>query len=180
MNVNGLVSQMYEGEVFEYELFWKIDGNIGECSQWYTGNGFSDGSHHFISAEHYMMIGKAKLFNSNGINDNIIKRMLATKSPREVKSLGREVKGFDARTWDDHKFDLVVEGNYLKFSQDAKLKAMLLDTDDAILVEASPYDPIWGIGLAANHIDSRLPPNWKGLNLLGFALMQVRSKLQEQ
>lgn len=72
---------------------------------------------------------------------------------------------------------LVVEGNVAKFSQNPDLKEFLLGTGDAVIVEASPYDKIWGIGLKANDERARNPETWRGENLLGFALMDVREEL---
>lgn len=175
--MNELVSNIIEGNQVEYELFWKIDGNLGVCSQWYTGNGFTDDINHYISAEHFMMVGKANLFNTKGNNSKLISKMLSTKYPSTVKSYGRQVKGFSAEVWDSYKYGIVVYGNYLKFSQDKKLGDMLMSTGDAILVEASPYDQIWGIGLEDGHPNCRTPTQWNGLNLLGFALMDVRQSL---
>lgn len=85
---------------------------------------------------------------------------------------------FDDQIWLQHRWDIVVRGNAAKFGQHEALKAFLLQTGDRILVEASPFDHIWGIGMAASHPDAEKPENWKGLNLLGFALMEVRSRLQ--
>jgi ribA/ribD-fused uncharacterized protein len=73
----------------------------------------------------------------------------------------------------------VVEGNLHKFSQDENLKEFLLNTNERILVEASPMDKIWGIGLAADHPNIENPILWKGENLLGFALMEVRDELRK-
>ena len=100
-------------------------------------------------------------------------------SPAEYKKLGRKVKGFDATVWDEKKLDIVVEGNKAKFGQNPDLKEFLLDTGDAILVEASPYDKIWGIGLdRETALNSRIE-DWNGENLLGCALMEVRDWLKD-
>lgn len=79
--------------------------------------------------------------------------------------------------WAAHRFAAVVDGNRGMFGADPQLGAYLLGTGDAVLVEASPVDAIWGIGLAADHPDAPHPSRWPGLNLLGFALMQVRAEL---
>jgi len=105
-------------------------------------------------------------------------RIIAAKHPAETKKLGREVTGFDPLVWDAQKYDLVVTGNYHKFSQHAELQEYLLTTGDRVLVEASPVDAIWGIGLAADHPDALQPARWPGQNLLGFALMEVRDQLR--
>lgn len=120
-----------------------------------------------------MMAEKARIFQDFEIRDKI----LQCTSPGEAKKLGREVKSFDEEHWNDHRFRIVVEGNYHKFSQNEDLKQFLVQTNDRILAEASPVDAIWGIGLAASHDFAKLPSNWRGLNLLGFALMEVRDSL---
>ncbi|MEO0340141.1 MAG: NADAR family protein, partial [Bacteroidota bacterium] len=87
------------------------------------------------------------------------------------------VRGFKPEVWDENKVEIVVEGNFHKFSQAPELKEFLLNTKDRILVEASPYDKIWGIGLNAQAEGIENPDTWKGQNLLGFALMEVRDQL---
>ena len=78
----------------------------------------------------------------------------------------------------DHRFDIVVKGNLLKFSQNEHLKEFLVNTGNRILVEASPTDRIWGIGMQQGEPGIEAPKKWNGLNLLGFALMEVRDELQ--
>ncbi len=95
----------------------------------------------------------------------------------EAKALGRKVHGFDADAWDRVGRDKVVIGNLAKFSQNPALSGDLVSTEDAILVEASPYDKIWGIGMGADDARDSTPQEWKGRNYLGFALMRVRSML---
>ena len=81
--------------------------------------------------------------------------------------------------WKSARFDVVVKGNLAKFSQNERLKSYLLSTADRIIVEASPKDDVWGIGLEESAIDVINPRKWKGTNLLGFALMEVRDLLKE-
>jgi ribA/ribD-fused uncharacterized protein len=95
-----------------------------------------------------------------------------------VKDLGRQVKGFVEADWDRAKRRIVTEGNLAKFAQNGRLRDFLLSTGDRILVEASPVDQIWGIGLAADDEKARNPLEWRGDNLLGFALMDVRDDLR--
>ena len=98
--------------------------------------------------------------------------------PQKLKSLGRKVPNFDDRAWHKERFNIVVEGNYQKFSQNPKLKRRLLATGTRELVEASPRDRIWGVGFGAkNALKNR--SRW-GLNLLGKALMEVRERLQKE
>jgi hypothetical protein len=94
-----------------------------------------------------------------------------------IKKLGRLVKEYDDEVWKEHRFDVVVSGNYAKFTQNEELKKFLLSTGNRIIVEASPKDTIWGIGMDEFDEDAINPKKWKGTNLLGFALMEVRSKI---
>lgn len=129
--------------------------------------------HRFASAEHFMMAEKARLFGDFEILDKIIH----APNPGAAKAFGREVRGFKQDIWDDNRFEIVVAANMAKFSQNESLKAFLLSTNERVLVEASPVDKIWGIGLAEEAENIENPLTWKGLNLLGFALMEVRTQL---
>lgn len=142
-------------------------------SQWFPA-AFTVAGETYATAEHWMMAEKARLFG----NEDVRQRIIASGHPNEAKKLGRQVTGFDAPMWDAQKLDLVVSGNYHKFSQHAALQEYLLTTGDRVLVEASPVDAIWGIGLAADHPDATQPARWPGENLLGFALMTVRDQLR--
>lgn len=82
--------------------------------------------------------------------------------------------------WDASKYQIVVDGNAAKFGQNDALKAFLLGTGNAVLAEASPYDGIWGIQLAAEDPLATDPKCWQGENLLGFALMEVRDLIRGQ
>lgn len=110
-------------------------------------------------------------------DDDIRQKMLASNDPKEIKALGRQVKNFDAETWKRVSPDIVVKGNLHKFRQNPELCQFLLDTGEKILVEASPYDTIWGIGMQESESGVDNPENWKGTNFLGFALMEVRGIL---
>ena len=144
-------------------------------SQWYdcafTVNGIT-----FHTSEQFMMASKARLFN-----DVIVyQKIMSADNPRDYKKLGREIQGFDQATWDARKYDIVVEGNKAKFSQNLELGEYLLSTGNAILVEASPYDRIWGIGLDREQAEKGTPAEWKGENLLGCALMETRDWLNNK
>lgn len=128
----------------------------------------------YTTTEHYMMAEKARLFNNCPI------AILNAETPSIAKKLGRKVSNFDEVTWNDACYDIVVEGNYLKFSQNDDMKKVLLSTGDTVIVEASPWDNIWGIGLGMAHPDADNPKNWQGTNLLGFALMDVRERLRNE
>ncbi|KAJ3336268.1 hypothetical protein HDU93_003176 [Gonapodya sp. JEL0774] len=120
------------------------------------------------------MAGKARIF---GDMENLEAILAATK-PGAVKSLGRKVTPYDDDVWSRERYQVVVRGNLAKFSQNIALKEFLLATGEKILVEASPLDRIWGIGLAKTAPEADKPSQWKGLNLLGFALMEVRERLR--
>lgn len=172
------IESIEQTEQKEFLFFWghqpSKDGSIIKTcmSQWWPADFEEDGIV-YKTAEHYMMAGKARLFNDQEIAEKII----AKTSPKDVKDLGRQIRNFDAALWDKHKYTIVEQGNYLKFSQNNNLKQFLLQTGSKVLVEASPVDPIWGIGLAEDHADTKDPLKWKGENLLGFALMEVRDKI---
>lgn len=159
--------------------FWghtpSVKGITESCmSQWYDVE-FEVAGVKYHTAEQYMMAQKALLFDDKQVFDQI---MLAD-NPRDYKALGRKIRKFDSKIWDARKYDIVVEGNKAKFSQNDDLKEYLLSTGDAILVEASPYDRIWGIGLYPGQAAKGSIDQWRGLNLLGAALMEVRDWLWE-
>lgn len=126
----------------------------------------------YCCAEQYMMAKKAKLF---GDRQTFLK-IMKSDSPKEIQELGRKISNFDQQLWDAHKQLIVYQGNILKFSQNEDLRNLLMSTKGKILVEASPIDKIWGIGLGENESEEILcdPKNWRGLNLLGFTLTALR------
>jgi len=175
-----LVDFVNRGNKVKYVFFWghqeKEHAVTKSCfSQWYDCK-FSEDGKEFISAEHYMMYQKAKLFGDNHASE----RVLLASNPGEAKSIGREVLGFRQDLWEEKRFDIVVNANLAKFSQSDEMRDFLVQTGNRILVEASPVDKIWGIGLAQDNAASENPNTWKGLNLLGFALMEVRYRLTRQ
>lgn len=180
-NNNWLKEEYRDGKNLSFLFFWghrpSKDGSITKScfSQWWIAPFEKDGRT-YPTAEHWMMAGKANLFN----DADIATKILAEENPDKVKKLGRLIKGFDATVWDAHKFDIVLNGNLLKFSQHPSLQTFLLSTTDKILVEASPVDPVWGIGMAADHADINDPQKWKGENLLGYALMEARDQLRSE
>jgi ribA/ribD-fused uncharacterized protein len=142
-------------------------------SQWWLSS-FEVDKVVYKTAEHWMMAKKAELFGDKEVLEQILK----VNSPAEAKKFGREVKNYDDKFWLANRYEIVKEGNYHKFSQNADLKTFLINTNDRVLVEASPVDPIWGIGMASDDKDIMYPEMWKGLNLLGFGLMEVRDELR--
>ena len=129
----------------------------------------------YATAEHYMMAEKARLFKDERTRQQI----LAAEHPHAAKKLGRHIQPFHESVWKQQRFAIVVQGNLAKFSQYPALKDFLLQTGERILVEASPMDTIWGIGLAQDNSQANDPTKWRGDNLLGFALMVVRDQLQQ-
>lgn len=127
----------------------------------------------FTSSEQLFMYTKARLFHDTEISIKI----LSVSTPKEAKALGRKVAAFDPIKWDNVKYDLMCIACYHKFKQNDKLKKALLATEDTLLVEASPTDAIWGIGMDVSHPDIDNPHMWKGQNLLGKALSHVRHAL---
>jgi ribA/ribD-fused uncharacterized protein len=119
------------------------------------------------------MAGKARLFGDAEAEA----RVLADPDPGKAKGAGRTVRGFDEAAWIEHRFDIVVAGNRAKFGALKPLRNFLLATSGKVLVEASPYDTIWGVGLSERQPEAVRPSQWRGLNLLGFALMDVRADL---
>lgn len=151
----------------QYEFFWS-----GPFSQWYPST-FHNAGIKFCTAEQFMMYHKAILFNDKKIASQILK----TNNPRQQKALGRKVSNFDENKWNNRARDIVILGNHCKFSQNKDLKKILIDTAPRTLVEASPYDKIWGIGL--DETDAKRIPakSWPGKNWLGLALTKVRNDL---
>lgn len=178
-DVNWLRSAAQSGARLKYVLFWghseAQQSEVGKAclSQWYPSPFTLDGLT-FPTAEHYMMFRKAQLFN----DDETARRILSSSGPEAVKALGRGVRGFQEPIWQQSRVSIVVEGNLAKFSQCAPLRDFLVGTKHRVLVEASPVDKVWGIGLAADDPHAENPLEWRGLNLLGFALMDVREQLR--
>lgn len=151
-------------------LFWG-----GVFSQWYQSP-FIANSIRFDNAEQWMMWNKAVLFGDKEAAEKILR----TSDPKRIKAIGRAVKNFDTKKWNAAAFDIVVEGSFHKFSQDTGLMDILVETGDDILVEASPYDNIWGVGMHSDDPDIFDQKKWKGTNLLGKALMVTRAKLRNE
>ena len=173
-----LIESVKKGKRPHYLFFWghtpRPDSSIGRevFSQWWVAPFLVDGQR-YATAEHWMMAEKARLF----ADDVALEKILAASSPAQAKKLGRTVKGFDEHRWKGQRFNIVVAGNLAKFGQHEALKIFLLNTGNKVLVEASPVDRIWGIGLSADNPSAENPESWRGLNLLGFALMVVRERL---
>jgi ribA/ribD-fused uncharacterized protein len=174
-----LSAYLKHGGRVHYLFFWghqpEPDGSISKrcLSQWFEAPFEIDGVR-YATAEHYMMAEKARLFNDR----QTLELVLKASNPAAAKAAGRAVKNFDEGLWVARRFEIVVAANVAKFSQNSALGEFLCRTGDKILVEASPVDRIWGIGLAGDHPHAGNPATWQGLNLLGFALMQARAQLR--
>jgi ribA/ribD-fused uncharacterized protein len=175
--LQNIIEKFQRKDKLEFLFFWghtAKDEITKSCfSQWFPIQ-FEENQLIYKTAEHYMMAGKAKLFNDLETFEEVLK----SETPNEAKSLGRKVKNFDPKLWDDHKYEIVKRANFLKFSQNPKFKEFLMSTDDKVLIEASPYDRIWGIGMLETDPRANDPYLWDGENLLGFALMEVRDELR--
>ena len=173
-----LLDQVKRGKRQKYVFFWGHRGKKGEVtkacfSQWFRSP-FTVEGRHYATAEHWMMAEKARLFGHYEIYEEIFK----AQTPGKAKALGRKVEGFKPDIWDAEKIRIVVKGNHHKFSQNKDLGEFLLGTGKRVIVEASPVDKIWGIGLEQSDEHIENPRKWKGQNLLGYALMEVRDLLR--
>jgi ribA/ribD-fused uncharacterized protein len=167
-----------QGRTMDLLLFYghqpRRDGRIGaSClSQWWPAAFIVDGGR-YPTAEHFMMVGKARLFG----DEAAAQRIIEAPDPKTAKEFGRAVQNYDEDAWAANRYRIVVDGSIAKFGQNGPLREYLLSTTGRVLVEASPSDRIWGIGLEAGDDRATRPSQWKGLNLLGFALMDARDQL---
>ena len=174
-DLDWLHAEMASGMRQKFVYFWghkrRSDNAVTKAcfSQWWSSPYEVEGNR-YATAEHWMMAEKARLFG----DEEKCAEILDCEDPGKAKALGRQVLNFDNKTWNRSKYDIAVQGNLHKFSQHKNLGEFLRNTGKRVLVEASPVDKIWGVGLAQ---DDRLiedPSNWRGQNMLGFALMSVR------
>jgi len=179
-DIKWLTEKFENGDSLKFLYFWghtkKHDLDVGNfCfSQWFespfTINGLT-----YRTTEHWMMAQKALLFN----NREIYRKIVNCENPGEAKELGRQVIGFDENIWRENRFDIDRLGNIHKFNQNREMGEYLLKTGNRTLVEASPVDTIWGIGLTKDSSEIDNIYTWRGLNLLGFALMETRDFLKD-
>lgn len=151
----------------KYVFFWD-----GIYSQWYHSPIVIDDVN-YNCCEQYMMHQKALFFG----DIETAKKIMKTPSPRDQKMLGRSVKNFNKDLWDRVNLNIVYKANLAKFTQIKELREALLNTGNRILVEASPYDQIWGIGMGEEEPGVENPINWKGQNLLGQVITLVKQEL---
>ncbi|WP_205625221.1 NADAR family protein [Aquimarina atlantica] len=155
-----------KSNIENYSLFWETKHPF---SQWYKCN-FKEYNIEFSSAEQYMMYHKALLFNDK----NTANKILETSNSRKCKELGREVKNFNVKIWNSKCMEIVYNGNLLKFKQNPDLESKLIDTEGKTIVESSPDDKIWGIGLHESDKNCLDRKKWKGTNWLGIVLTEIR------
>lgn len=151
----------------KFTFFWR-----GPFSQWFNSPFIVYGSL-YNCAEQFMMASKARFFN----DQKTLEKIMNEDSPKIQKALGREVKNFVQFEWDAVARSLVYRGNIAKFSQNPKLCEKLVGTKGTTLVEASPVDRIWGIGLSEDSPDALDRKNWRGKNWLGETLTKVREDI---
>lgn len=156
----------------KYIFFWKpSEKPYGAFCQWARAPFYDEDGNYYENAEKYMMLQKAIYFK-----DKLTERLMwNTSDPNKLKSLGRSVANYDEACWSQERFQVVVDGNFFKFTQNSNLRALLLSTEQQTIVETSPYDRIWGIGFHQNQALGN-EKEW-GENLLGKALMKVRDIL---
>ena len=167
----------YHGDRLKFVHFWnerRQSGSVGVevLSQfWQVPIEIEGTTYH--SAEQWMMACKARCFN----DEAGLAAVMQAKTAAQAKAAGRSVQGYVDEQWATVRYDIVVTGNLAKFSQHDDLRVFLHSTRDRILVEASPMDRVWGIGLAGDKPRATTPSRRRGQNLLGFALMEVREQL---
>lgn len=177
-NIEELRKAHNAGQKLKYVFFWghtpPSDSSINRScfSQWWKCEFTVDGKR-YSCTEQYMMAEKARLFNDGEMEAAIMN----ARHPKEMKAYGRAVKSFDNEIWEQNCYEIVKRGNLAKFSQNLQLGNYLKSTKNRILVEASPLDRIWGIGMGDNDPHVENPLKWRGRNLLGFALTEVRDQL---
>ena len=153
-----------------FTFFWS-----GPFSQWHPSRFVID-KVSYNCAEQYMMAEKARLFGDKDSE----RRIMSTSDPSDQKRYGRSVTGFNADKWNNVAKDIVYKASMAKFTQDPELKAILLTTVGTTLVEASPKDNIWGIGLQKDDPRARQRMTWLGKNWLGETLTKVRDQLLKE
>ena len=176
---DGLIDRSAEGFELDFLFFWRPEPPTRKALGPFVLSQLHE--HPFVhegdlygSAEHLMMVKKAELFG----DFHTAEQIKTAVTPSEAMALGRQVRNFNEELWLQHRSQIAESVSLAKFGSDDDLAAYLLGTGTQVLVEASPHDRVWGIGLAASHIDARMPERWQGLNLLGLALMETRENLK--
>lgn len=157
----------------EFVFFWKT---ADIYSNWHPSVFVDEEGHRFANSEQYLMYHKALVMQDTDTAAQILRET----NPGRIKALGRQVRNFDETLWEAERLGVMEAGCYLKFMQNAALQAELLATGKRTLVEASPVDAIWGIGMAEDNPLVEIPAKWRGRNLLGMALTNVRERIRSE
>ena len=175
-SVEHLARAVEDGASFDYLMFFGATPGpqlTRAClSNWWEQSFELDGME-WPTVEHYMMYAKAKLFG----DEERMAQVRNAKTPKAAKALGRKVTPYGDVAWGSRRYGAVMRACEAKFSQNAELRDFLKATEGKVLVEASPWDRVWGIGLRDTSPEASDPRQWKGANLLGFVLMDVRDAL---
>jgi hypothetical protein len=161
-----------DSEGKDFVFFWKPEEENACFGNWFP-LAFSVDGIHFHTSEHYVMYHKALLMG----DEEIARAVLEDPDPHSAKKWGQRVKPWSQDIWNRERCRIMYEACFAKF-QAEDMRQRLLNTGDAVLVEASPYDKIWGIGLLKTDKNARNPQRWKGLNLLGKVLMKIRQDVR--
>lgn len=154
--------------------FHNPDEENGYLSNWYLSE-FTVDDITFSSMEQYMMYEKAILFH----DQETAKKILQTDNVAEIKALGRTVQNFDDTVWGQSREEIVYKGVFEKFRQNPELRKRLERTGEEVIAECAVKDRIWGIGLSMKDKDRFCVDRWKGQNLLGKILMDVRKDIKQ-
>lgn len=159
---------------YSYLFFWGHTRQNGYLSNFYPAS-FKDESLTYNCSEQYFMKKKQELFDPTNVK--LAKQIMSEYRPTKIKQYGRMVKNYDEKKWTEVRYNIMLDANILKFKQNDYLLQELLKTTNDVIVEASPRDKIWGIGLSESAARKIAPQKWPGYNLLGKALMETRDKL---
>lgn len=154
--------------------FHNPDEENGYLSNWYLSE-FTIDDIAFSSMEQYMMYEKAILFH----DQETAKKILQTDNVAVIKALGRTVQNFDDTVWGQSREEIVYKGVFEKFRQNPELRKRLERTGEEVIAECAVKDKIWGIGLSMKDEDRFCVERWKGQNLLGKILMDVRKDIKQ-
>lgn len=165
----------YKKELMDKNIigFWghSKDSKYAYLSNWYQSN-FNIEKVEFCNVEQYLMYQKALCFK----DEIMAVKILNNKNPKEIKTLGRQVKNYNDVEWDKIRYNVLKIALKAKFTQNELLLSKLKQTNNSVLVEASPYDKIWGIGMDVNH-EYKDYTKWQGTNLLGWALTEIKNEI---
>ena len=164
------------GKKNTYVMFWRPHEGNGILSQWYDSTFTVEGVE-YSHAEMYMMAEKCKLMGDEETRQQILQ---CRHDPSKQQKLGRMVANWDEDLWLANREEVVYQASLAKFSQNSDLKAFLMQTDDAVLVEASPSDRVWGIGMKRTDYNATNEREWRGQNLLGKCLMRARETIRQE